>query len=301
MDDAVVLGDDDRQEPGPARAPCECRRQLRGQAQAEPDQAKCIGQRLPTTVVLGARGACHGSDDLTRLQLGGGWQSGVERPFAQAHLRWAVRATSSAWVANRMVMPRSRLSSASSVSTVGAVGRVEVAGRLVGDQQGGLVHERAGERRPLHLAARHSCGSGQPMPDADAGRQRRRAAFRLGRGMPPSRQGSAMLSPSVSVGSRLKNWNTKPMRSRRSRVSASSSSARGRGPRARRARRRPVHGAAQVEQRGLATARRPHQRHEVAGLEGERHTSQRADGGGAAGVGLGPEIRRDEQGHGYIV
>ena len=35
-----------------------------------------------------------------------------------------------------------------------AGGAVEVAGRLVGQQDGGLVHQRAGDRDPLALAAR---------------------------------------------------------------------------------------------------------------------------------------------------
>ena len=110
-----------------------------------------------------------------------------------------------------------------------------------------------------------------------------------------------MLSPSVSVGSRLKNWNTKPMRSRRTRVSSSSASGAERAALERDAARRwPIHGAAQVQQRRLAAARRAHQRHEVAALDRERHAVERADGGAAAGVGLG-ELGSDQQGHVYMV
>ena len=74
----------------------------------------------------------------------------------------------------------------------------------------------------------------RPTPAADSGRgdgamptrSARSRGARLGVGRRPcrpSRQGSAMLSPRVSVGSRLKNWKTKPMRSRRRRVRSSSS------------------------------------------------------------------------------
>ena len=124
---------------------------------------------------------------------------------------------------------------------------------------------RAAPRRPTPAAGSGPGGARcRPARPVRAARASASAA-----GIPASRQGRAMLSPRVSVGSRLKNWKTKPMRSRRSRVSASSSRPPTSRPSiARRPRVRPIHRAAQVQQRGLAAARRPHQGHEVAGFEG---------------------------------
>ena len=59
---------------------------------------------------------------------------------------------------------------------------------------------------------------------------------------------------------------------------------------------RPIHGAAEVQQRRLAAARRPHQRDEVAGLDVERHAGERGDPRFAGDIGF-VEILGGEQGH----
>ena len=97
--------------------------------------------------------------------------------------------------------------------------RVEVARRLVGEQHGRLGDERAGHRDALLLAAGELGGpvrrrSARPVASssssihcrARASRRRSRAAG----GCSPRRE---------SIGSRLKNWKTKPMCARRSFVS----------------------------------------------------------------------------------
>ena len=107
---------------------------------------------------------------------------------------------------------------------------VEIAGRLVGEQELGLVHERARERDALLLAAGKLVRIVMPAriePDAArAPRARARAASPR----PSSSSGSITFSSAFSAGSRWKLWNTKPTRRRRRRARASSSSASRRWP-----------------------------------------------------------------------
>ena len=98
--------------------------------------------------------------------------------------------------------------------------RVEVAGRLVGEQDGRARDERAGDGDALLLAAgelgravRAPVARGRPCRAAP--RPTPRSGF-----APASESGSTMFSSAVSIGSRLKNWKMKPMWSRRSCVSA---------------------------------------------------------------------------------
>ena len=102
--------------------------------------------------------------------------------------------------------------------------RVEVAGGLVGEHDLGLRDERARDRDALLLAARQLRRSVlEPVAQTDGvddaieprlvGLAARRATI-----------GSVMFSSAVSVGIRLNVWNTKPMRSRRTRVSSFSDS-----------------------------------------------------------------------------
>ena len=103
---------------------------------------------------------------------------------------------------------------------------VEVAGRLVGEDDLGPGDQRPGDGDPLLLAAGQlrravpqPVGQAEPAPTtcvepAGSGRGRRAPA-------------AAGCSPRASsIGSRLNDWKTKPTRSRRSRVSARSSQAR---------------------------------------------------------------------------
>ncbi len=100
---------------------------------------------------------------------------------------------------------------------------VEVAGRLVGQQQRRVVDQRAGDREALLLAAgelvRERAGDvAQPEPVDQRPRPARPPPARRPRTRPAS---STFASP-LSSGSRWKNWNTKPMWRRRTADSARS-------------------------------------------------------------------------------
>ena len=97
---------------------------------------------------------------------------------------------------------------------------VEIAGRLVGDQDGGIGRERAGDRDALLLAAgelrrivRQPVARGRP-PRARARRDRTR------RRSPASSSGTATFSSAVMVGMRWNDWNTMPMWRPRNRARA---------------------------------------------------------------------------------
>ena len=110
-----------------------------------------------------------------------------------------------------------------------AGGAVEIAGRLVGQQQLRPADEGARHRHPLLLAAR-KLGRivAEAMAEADAlAAPPRRSSKASPR--PANSSGSATFSCAVMVGMRWKPWNTMPIWSRRRRARASSSS----GPRSR--------------------------------------------------------------------
>ena len=88
----------------------------------------------------------------------------------------------------------------------------------------GPVHERAGDGDALLLAAGElGRAVGEPVAEADALDQ---PVEPLRSGLrPASVSGSRMFSSAVRTGTRLKDWKTKPRRSRRRLVSALSSSA----------------------------------------------------------------------------
>ena len=132
--------------------------------------------------------------------------------------RWA------SWVTITTVWPNSSTARRSSASTSSLELRVEVAGRLVGEHDRRLRDQRPRDRDALLLAARELGRA-----DGRAGRRGRprRRAGRSARGRasrPASDSGSRMFSSALSTGSRLKNWKTKPILSRRSSVSSASSS-----------------------------------------------------------------------------
>ena len=98
---------------------------------------------------------------------------------------WMVRAaraaTSASWVISTMVRP-SRCSSSSRSEDVGGRGRVEVPGRLVGQDHRRLGHQRPGDRRRVaagHPRARRACGRpGRPARPCRAPPARARGARR---------------------------------------------------------------------------------------------------------------------------
>ena len=142
------------------------------------------------------------------------------------------------------------------------------AGRLVGQDDGRIVGERAGHRHALALAAGELVG---PLVSVLARARGRRAGARplahvvLAAGGPARCIGSITLSSAENSGSRKWNWNTKPsVDSRVAARSASSMCAVARPPMQHLTVGRQVEQAQQIEQRRLAGARRPGDGHELA-------------------------------------
>ena len=89
----------------------------------------------------------------TRARVRGAWRVGASLPSRNVSRRDANAAMSCSCVTTTIVMPP-RLSSCSSAMTSRLVARVERAGRLVGEDQLGVVDQRAGDGHALLLAAR---------------------------------------------------------------------------------------------------------------------------------------------------
>ena len=184
------------------------------------------------------------------------------------------------WVASSSVTPISRFSPVNRSSTIRpfSESRLPVGSSAMSESR--AMNQRPGDGR--RAASRRPTVAG----DSDARRppsptrsSRLRAAGSTAADRPPaSRTGSATFSSTVNVGSRLKNWKTKPTRSRLIRVSSSS-------PRSAErdafepdgAGRRAIHGAADVQKRGLAATGWPDERHELARVERERDARHRLD------------------------
>ena len=169
---------------------------------------------------------------------------------------------------------------------LGAGLRVEVAGRLVGEHDRRPAGEGPGDRDALLLAAGELVRPvPQPVADATASST---PSYHSWSGLRRAMlSGSRMFSSAVSVGTRLNDWKTNPIWSRRSRVSALSPSdaellvadhhlARGRG----------VQRRAAVHQRRLARPGRPHDRGEDTRLDVERDPVERPHLGRTRAVGL---------------
>ena len=106
------------------------------------------------------------------------------------------------------------------ISSAGVL--VEVAGRLVGQQHRGLLDQGAGDRHPLLLAAGQFGGQvAEPLAEADGGQRRSARARRPPLGGQWS-EGRLDFSAALSVGMRLKAWNTNPIDRARTRVTAAS-------------------------------------------------------------------------------
>ena len=125
---------------------------------------------------------------------------------------------------------------------------------------------------------------------------------------PARSSGSRMFCSAVSIGSRLKDWKTKPTWSRRKTVSAVSSSVSSVDARDRDAAAgRDVEAGQAVHQRGLAGAGGAHDRGEPARGEVEVDATQRVHGGVALAVGCGsgrgrwPRGCRSGMGSGRVV
>ena len=171
---------------------------------------------------------------------------------------------------------------------VGARLRVEVAGRLVGEDDGRFGDQGAGDGDALLLAAGELGGPvGAAVLEADRADQLvdplRRSGLR-----PAIESGSTRFSSAVRTGSRLKNWKTKPSLSRRSLVSSPSSrSVISTAVELDRARGRLVEAGEDVHQGRLARARGAHDRGEAVALEAGADPGERVDGGVALAVAAG--------------
>ena len=144
---------------------------------------------------------------------------------------------------------------------------VEIAGRLVGQENRRIDRQRARDGDALALAARQLVGQMlQPVTELHERRAAPRArSSTFARGQPRRCSGRPTFSRHDSVGSRLKNWKMNPILSRRTRVSSSSDSA---GERlavdADLAGGRAIEAADEVEQRRLAGAGRADDRDHLA-------------------------------------
>ena len=79
------------------------------------------------------------------------------------------------------------------------------------------MDHRAGDRNALLLAARDLLGEPlRAVHDVELREQLEAAATRVARGTPFNASGSSTFSATVKVGTRLKNWKTKPSDVRRS-------------------------------------------------------------------------------------
>ena len=187
---------------------------------------------------------------------------------------------SGSWVMSTMVRP-SRVEVLEQPEHVGGRRRVEVAGRLVGEDHRRLGHERARDRR--------RAAAGLPRARRDGGRRGRRARPRSSaraarapavrrRRCPRRRAAARRCATPAGTASRLNCWNTKPMNTLRTSASWFSSNACTSWPARRNT---PVVGhveaAEDVHQRRLARSRRPDDGDELVLVDAQRHRSQRGD------------------------
>ncbi len=169
----------------------------------------------------------------------------------------------------------------------GAGDRVEVAGRLVGEQQRRVAGHRAGDGDPLAFAAGELVRAvREPVAEADPDQGRLGAPLPLLLRQRRRRAGRRRRWPRASrPGARWNCWNTKPIRRARSADSCRSDSVATSWPSIRTVPAgRPVERADQVQHRGLAGAGRADDRHQFAVLDGQ---VDRAYGGDPAGIALG--------------
>ena len=143
---------------------------------------------------------------------------------------------------------------------------------------------RAAADRPRARAVGGRCGRASPSTSTSSSIHSCSRA--IGR-RPSSSNGSMMLPRTSSVGTRLNDWNTNPMRRRRSTVSAlSESSLISVSPSHARPDGRRVETGHDVHQGRLARSRRAHDGRELAAAQAERDVVECGDGSRAASVAL---------------
>ena len=120
------------------------------------------------------------------------------------------------WVTTTRVVPRRFLEPAEDRVDLVAGLRVELAGRLVGQDQDRLLDQRPGDRHALLLAAGELVRPVvEPVSQADLGRAGRRPAAAARAVMPRGRNGTSTFSSAVRLLIRLNDWKMKPTWSRR--------------------------------------------------------------------------------------
>ena len=188
--------------------------------------------------------------------------SPLTRPSRIWTTRSATRADSGSWLTTIVVAPASRESSRIERVDLRRVRRVELAGRLVGDEEPRPVRERGAERDALLLAAGELARERvAPVEQADALEQRVGGALALGARRRRAGRAGARRARAPSARARARACSA----GRRSRACASGSraSARPRSVRrsspkhAHRSGRRPVEPGEDPQQRALAGAARP--------------------------------------------
>ena len=137
---------------------------------------------------------------------------------------WSAAATSGSWVIRTTVRPSSFRRAKIRKHVLGGV-RVQVAGRLVGEDQRGVGHDRPRDRDTLLLAAgqlrRLVVAGGCPSPPSAV--HARRAVCALRPSVRRRRAAAPRWRARSCAGTRLKLWKTKPiLRLRRSARSSSS-------------------------------------------------------------------------------
>ena len=148
----------------------------------------------------------------------------VDPAGAQPHHAVAARASAVSCVTSTSVVPRLRVAGEQQIDDLLAGVFVEIAGRLVGDQDRRIGRQRARERDALLLAAgKFRRIMVQPLAEADR-REFARARAHRRRATPASSSGTATFSSAVMVGIRWNDWKTMPTLRPRKRASASSSS-----------------------------------------------------------------------------
>ena len=150
------------------------------------------------------------------------------RPPAPSRIRTCrgrPSAISRSWVITTTVVPAA-CSSRSSSSTAGAGGRVEVAGRLVGQQQRRLADHRPGDRHPLPLAAGQLVRPVvEPVAQPDPVQRAPRPAAAAPAAVRRRRAGRRPRCPARGTpAARWNCWKTKPIRRARSADSCRSDS-----------------------------------------------------------------------------
>jgi hypothetical protein len=130
---------------------------------------------------------------------------------AQAHGAVAAAASARSWVTSTSVAPRSRLQREDQVDDRAAGALVEIAGRLVGDEDRRIRRDSARDGDALLLAAGQLRGI-MVEALAEADRLRSSAAARSkASSAPASSSGTATFSSAVMVGMRWKDWKTMPI------------------------------------------------------------------------------------------